>query len=96
MKSQNVLKNCRYSNWTAQYDDMELQLKLYPYKPQLHQEMNDFKKQNKVQLARSGRIDLRNNPDFFQPVVFSNECRFLVSGLLNQQNPSDMGLGPSR
>lgn len=62
------------------------ELKLFPYKLQLHQQISDEDKAKRIEFAQYCRNELGNESGYLKRIVFSDECKFSLSGQVNKQN----------
>ena len=53
---------------------------------QMSQELDENGKQNRLPFARRCWRRLRNDARYLQRIVFSDECKFSLSGKVRQQN----------
>lgn len=86
--SQDVFNNCRYSSWTASYHNLnfsETIMKASPIQAANTQEIIGLDKQTIIWFARLCKIYIRNNPEIFEQVVLSEECKISLSRLVNEQ-----------
>lgn len=52
----------------------------------MYQEINALHKQNRIRFAIYRRNRLRDNPELFKRMVFSDECKFSLSGFVQFVN----------
>ena len=62
------------------------ELKLFPYKLQMGTALTEDHKTRRIRFAQSCRRELRNDAGYLNRIVFSDECKFSLSGVVNKQN----------
>ncbi len=62
------------------------ELMLYPYKLQMSTALTEHYKISMFNFARNCRTELRNDAGYLERIIFSDECKFSVSGKVNKQN----------
>ena len=60
--------------------------KLFPYKQQLTQQLNDSDYASWLQFSRGMLNIIRDNTDVLKNLIMSDEARFHLSGYVNKQN----------
>ena len=68
------------------------ELKMFPYKLQMTTALTESHKERRLRFARDCRRELRNNAGYLRRIVFSDECKFSLSGSVNKQNCRIWGL----
>lgn len=61
------------------------ELKLFPYKLQMHQQISASDKLNRISFARYFPNGLRNDSKYLKRIVFSDDCKFSLSEILKKQ-----------
>ncbi len=61
-------------------------LKLYPYKLQMSTTLTKQYKIGILFFAQNCRTELKNDAGYLEQIVFSDECKFSLSGKVNKQN----------
>jgi len=62
------------------------ELKMFPYKLQIGQQLSDLDKSNRIQFAQFCREQLNEDSGYLRRIIFSDECSFSLSGGVNKQN----------
>ncbi len=62
------------------------ELKLYPYKLQMSTALTEHHKTSRFNFAQNCRTELRNDAGYLERIIFSDECKFSLSGKVNKQN----------
>lgn len=62
------------------------ELKMFPYKLQMATALTEDHKIRRKQFAQYCRRELRNDSQYLNRVLFSDECQFSLSGSVNKQN----------
>ena len=71
---------------TTIWSFLRRELKLYPYKLQMAQQLSEEDETKRINFARYCRAELRFDSEFLKRVVFTDECKFSLSGFVNKQN----------
>lgn len=61
-------------------------LKMFPYKISFLQQLLPADYSKRLQYARHVRHELRNDPQYLDRIVFSDECLFHTNGVVNKHN----------
>ncbi len=62
------------------------ELKLYPYKLQMSTALTEHHKTSRFNFAQNCHTELRNDAGYLGRIIFSDECKFSLSGTVNKQN----------
>ena len=62
------------------------ELKLYPYKLQTSTALTEQHKSSRLNFAQYCRRELRRDTGYLERIIFSDECKFSLSGKVNKQN----------
>ena len=68
--------------WNFQREE----LKIFPYKLQMTNALTERHTERRLKFSRDCSRKLRNNAGYLKRIVFSDECKFSLSGSVNNQN----------
>lgn len=77
---------------TTTWRFMIRELKLFPYKLQMLQKISDTDKVKRISFSQYYRNELGNDSRILKQVLFSDECKFSISGQVNKQSCRTWGL----
>ena len=69
-----------------QYGIFHVGIEKVSYKLQIGLELSEGEKKNRLSFARNCHRELRNDYTYLKRIVFSDECKFSLSGSVNKQN----------